>query len=105
MYFGSYLALYMQFANLKWFYERFYESNVMTIYTFLFNFNRNQQIKVDRNSVQVTGMITEPPKITKEINSMVQNDFMDMYQHMQCKNNRKAYPYVPYAMQQLLDRH
>ena len=57
--------------------------------SFLFNFNRNQQIKVDRISVQVTGMITEPPKITKEINSMVQNDFMDMYQHMQCKSNQK----------------
>ena len=47
--------------------------------SFLINFNRNQQIKEDRIPVQVTGVITEPPNITKEMNSMVQNDFMDMY--------------------------
>ena len=47
--------------------------------SFLFNFIENQQIKEDRISVQVTGVITEPPNITKEMNSMVQNDFMDMY--------------------------
>ena len=47
--------------------------------SFLFNFNRNQQIKEDRISVQVTVVITNPPNITKEMNSMVQNDFMDMY--------------------------
>ena len=47
--------------------------------SFLFNFNRNQQIQEDRISVQVTGVITEPPNITKEMNSMVQNDFMEMY--------------------------
>ena len=47
--------------------------------SFLFNFIENQQIKEDRISVQVTGVIIEPPNITKEINSMVQNDFMDMY--------------------------
>ena len=35
MYFGSYLAQYMQFVNLKWFYERFYESNVMAIIIFV----------------------------------------------------------------------
>ena len=47
--------------------------------SFLFNFNRNQQIKEDKISLQVTGVITEPPNVTKEMNSMVQNDFMDMY--------------------------
>ena len=47
--------------------------------SFLFIFNRNQQIKEDRISVQITGVITEPPNITKEMNSMDQNDFMDMY--------------------------
>jgi hypothetical protein len=47
--------------------------------SFLFNFIENQQIKEDRISVQVTGVITEPPNITKEMNLMVQNDFMDMY--------------------------
>ena len=47
--------------------------------SFLFNFNRNQQIKEDRISVQVTGVITEPPNITKEMNPMVQNYLVDMY--------------------------
>ena len=47
--------------------------------SFLFNFIKNQQIKEDRISVQVTGVITEPPNITKEMNSMVQNYFLDMY--------------------------
>ena len=47
--------------------------------SFLFNFNRNQQIKEDRISIQVTDVITKPQNITKEMNSMVQNDFMDMY--------------------------
>ena len=46
--------------------------------SFLFNFIKNQQIKEDRISVQVTGVITEPPNITKEMNTMVQNYLVDM---------------------------
>ena len=40
-------------------------------FSFLFNSNRNQQIKEDMILVQVTDVITKPP------NSMVQNNFMD----------------------------
>ena len=46
--------------------------------SFLSNFNRNQYIKEGNISLQVTGVITEPQNITKEMNPMVQNYLVDM---------------------------